>query len=178
MIRATSESGIASSAMARRRAADRREHLRAHGLREEPVGRGGRLHGAELARLTGEHHSQSLRLREPHPPEQLGAVHAGHSHVGDDRVERRLLERLERLRCTLGEDHLPLLALGAQAQAEALQDARLVIHEQEAHHRQASSGGGSRFARRSEAACGAWRPASPGDAASWQSARIVLSLPT
>src|SRR5262249_15602365 len=68
----------------------------------------------------------------PHFLKQLDAIHPGHADIGHQHIDRTLLQDLQRLGTAGGELQAQLVAQGAQHAAQPLQDARLVIHEQNA----------------------------------------------
>ena len=91
------------------------------------MGDGQRAHDGFALGLAGQHDARRGGEVALDVAQQLGAVHAGHAHVGDDDVRGRLLHRFERLLAAEGEGHFPALAFLAQGIAQAIEDGLFVI---------------------------------------------------
>ena len=75
--------------------------------------------------------------------QQLGAIHAGHAHVGHHHVRGMLRHQLHRVRPAAGKNHLPFPAHPVERPLQPLQDQRLVIHKEDPLHiRMDPAGGG------------------------------------
>jgi hypothetical protein len=81
---------------------------------EELVRDGQRPHDRLAFRLARQHDARGRGKIPLDVPQQLRAIHAGHAHVGDDHVGRRLLHRVQCLLAAQREGHFPALALLAQ----------------------------------------------------------------
>ena len=64
-----------------------------------------------------------------HMLEEFRAVHARHPHVGDDNVDRFLLDQRKGFLTPFTKVHVPLLAHRASDPFDALKNARLVINK-------------------------------------------------
>jgi hypothetical protein len=106
---------------------DRAQGLAVAGLVQELMGHGQRAHDGFAFRLARQHDARRAREVALDVAQQLGAVHAGHAHVGDDDVRRGLLHLLERLLAAEREGHVPALALLAQGVAQTIEDGLFVV---------------------------------------------------
>jgi hypothetical protein len=79
--------------------------------------------------LPGERHAHYLGIFLLDGLEELGAIHDGHSHVGNDGVIRFARESFQSGAATLDKVHVPLRAHVVKRVLEALQDKGFIIHK-------------------------------------------------
>ena len=106
---------------------DRAQCFAVTGLVQELMRDRQRTHDGFALGLAGQHDARGRGEVALDVAQQLGAVHAGHAHVGDDDVRRSLLHLLERLLAAEREGHLPALALLSQGIAQAIENGLFVI---------------------------------------------------
>jgi hypothetical protein len=85
--------------------------------------------------LAGEHDARRGGEVALDVTQQLGAVHAGHAHVGDHDVRGSFLHLLERLLAAEREGHVPAFALLAQTVAEAVENGLFVVDKEHVERR-------------------------------------------
>ena len=106
---------------------DRAQRFAVAGLVQELMGDGQRAHDGFAFRLARQHDARRGGEVALDVPQQLGAIHAGHAHVGDDDVRGRLLHLLERLLAAECEGHVPALAFLSQGITQAIENGLFVV---------------------------------------------------
>jgi hypothetical protein len=105
--------------------------IRVDRLAGEAVGDRGCARQVLRRRVAGENHADRRRVPVPNAREQRGPVHARHPHVSHDHVGGLGLERGKRRFSALREVDAPDVSVATQRVAQALEQVRLVVHEQD-----------------------------------------------
>jgi hypothetical protein len=95
------------------------------------VGRPGRPDDGRRIALAAEDHAYDARVPLPDLGQQFRPIHAGHAHVADHDIDGFLFQHSEGLRSVAGGDHRQFGPLRPQHPGDAIEDARLVIDEED-----------------------------------------------